>query len=170
MKILHRFGNCISIVLDLESLFIENKALANSYCNSEFEKFGEEIVKYYDEKIKGTAYYLVIYIIGVEKFNSSVNSKMINKIIDTIKNNTNIICIMIDSAFKFKKINFESWYSNFVQNTNGIWIGSGLQDQSVIKLSNYDKKYAAKISNEYAWISKNGVPNLIKLVNKITKG
>ena len=76
---------------------------------------------------------------------------------------------MVDNAFKFKKINFESWYSSFVQNVNGIWIGAGLQDQSVIKLSNYDKKYATKITNEYAWIVKNGVASLIKLVKKISK-
>lgn len=170
MKIMHRFGNCVSVILDMESLFTENKALANSYCNSDFNKFGEEIIKYYEEKLIGTTYNLVIYIIGVEKFNASVDSKIINKIIDTIKNNTNITCVMVDNAFKFKKINFESWYSSFVQNVNGIWIGAGLQDQSVIKLSNYDKKYATKITNEYAWIVKNGVASLIKLVKKISKG
>ena len=56
---------------------------------------------------------------------------------------------------------------NLVSNSNGIWIGQGVADQSVIKLNNYQKAYSKPISDEYGWIIKNGAGKLIKFVNKM---
>jgi len=49
--------------------------------------------------------------------------------------------------------------------TNGIWIGSGVMEQPVIKLADMNKKYKEKITEEYAWIFKNSNATLVKLVN-----
>ena len=167
LKAFKLLNNTVSIVLDLENCFLENKMYANYYCNEKFDEFIDTIINYYSTKIKDTKFNLALFIIGVEKFKDIVSQDRINKLENLIKNNDNFVCLLIDNSFKFKKLAFESWYMNLVSNSNGIWIGQGVADQSVIKLNNYQKAYSKPISDEYGWIIKNGAGKLIKFVNKM---
>lgn len=167
LKAFKLLNNTVSIVLDLENSFLENKMYANYYCNEKFDEFIDTIINYYSTKIKDTKFNLALFIIGVEKFKDIVSQDRINKLENLIKNNDNFVCLLIDNSFKFKKLAFEAWYMNLVSNSNGIWIGQGVADQSVIKLNNYQKAYSKPISDEYGWIIKNGAGKLIKFVNKM---
>ena len=57
--------------------------------------------------------------------------------------------------------------SNF-DTDDGIWIGFGVTQQFVIKLSLQSAKFS-NIDSEYAVIVKNGMPIMIKLMNEFNK-
>ena len=164
-----KLNNVVSVLFDFEDVFGELKPICNSYCNKDYENFIDEIVKYYEEKIKNSKYNIAFFITGVEKFKNNVSSLKIESLTKIIKGNDNCICLLIDENYKLKKLAFESWYLDMVINSNGIWVGQGVADQSVIKLNDYNKKYNIKIQNDFAWIIKNGNGNLIKLMNENEK-
>ena len=113
----------------------------------------------------GTEKELVFFLIGLEKFKMDTPAADINKFMDKMKQTKSVSIVFIESAFKLKKLAFESWYTSVVTNTNGVWIGPGVMEQAVIKLADMNKKYKDKITEEYAWVFKNSNGTLIKLVN-----
>ena len=64
-----------------------------------------------------------------------------------------------------KKFAYETWYSNSIVNVDGIWLGNGVFEQSIIKMNDFDNRYRTQISDDYAWVFKNGNSDLIKIIN-----
>lgn len=160
-----KLNNVVSVLFDFEVVFEELKPLSNSYCNKDYDNFIEQIIKYYDEKIYNTDYNIAFLLTGMEKFKNSVSQKNIDELTKRIKDNDNCVCMFVDSNFKMKKLSFESWYLDMAVNSNGIWVGPGVSDQSVIKTNDFNKKYNAKIETDFAWVFKNGSGILTKLIN-----
>ena len=160
-----KLNNVVSVLFDFEDVFESLKPLSNSYCNKDYDNFIEQIIKYYDDKIYNTDYNIAFLLTGMEKFKNSVSQKNIDELTKRIKDNDNCVCMFVDSNFKMKKLSFESWYLDMAVNSNGIWVGPGVSDQSVIKANDFNKKYNAKIETDFAWIFKNGSGVLIKLIN-----
>lgn len=165
LKTFRTLGNVVSVLFDFENVFENLKPYVNSYCNSDYENLFNQILQYIDEKIVNSNYTIMIFIVGIDKFKDTINSMKISELKKKLKSVDNSGIIFIDSGFNLKKMAFESWYSELVINTNGIWIGKGISEQSVIKIGEYNKKYTAKIDNDFAWYVKNGEGILIKLIN-----
>ena len=159
-----KLGNALTILIDTEEVFAEYKPLASSYCFEKIEEFTDQIIQFIDQKIVNSQYDLTIFIGGVDKFKESLSSTKLDEFMNKIKSVANCNLIFIDSAFKLKKLAFELWYTSMVVNSNGIWIGSGVMEQTVIKPAEYNKKYNVQISNGFAWIFKNGSGQLTKLI------
>ena len=153
------------MLFDCEEVFEDLKPFANSYCSRDYEKFIDEIIKYYNDNIKETEYDMVMIIAGVDKLKEEISFVKINELFKIIKQNDNIVSILVDDAFKMKKLNFESWYTDNVISSNGIWLGSGVTEQSVIKYNDFSKKYNIKITDEFAWVFKNGIGQVVKIIN-----
>lgn len=160
-----KLGNVVSVLFDFEELFEDIKPFANSYCNKEYDTFIDQIIKYIDEKIVNTEYNVMIVLTGLEKFKDTVSAEKLNDLKTKIKTVENINVLFIDSGIKLKKLVFEPWYTELAVSSNGIWIGNGINDQSAIKMSDFNKKYSAKISNDYSWVVKNGEGILVKLIS-----
>jgi len=160
-----KLGNIVSVLIDFEKVLDELKPYTNSYCNENFENFIDQILNYISEKIVNSDYSLVLIIAGVEKYKDTVPITKLKDISKKAKELENFKILFIDNSFALKKMAFETWYSELVVNSNGIWIGTGLSDQAVIKTREYNKKYSQKISNDFGWYVKNGEGSLIKLFN-----
>ena len=166
MRSFNKIGNVVSVLLDFKNELEALKPFANSYCNKNFDDFSSDIIKYFDEKIKDSEYDLVFFIVGVEKFRDCLETENHNKYIEIIKKYDNCIALFIDDVNTLKKLSFESWFTGLIQNQNGIWIGNGAGTQSVIKTSEFNKKYNIKISNEFSWVFRNGDGTLVKMINE----
>ena len=164
-----KLGNVISVLFDFEEVFEDLKPFTNSYCNKDYDNFIDQMLKFVDEKIANTDYNVMFIITGVEKFSDTVNSSKIEELKKKVKELDNSNILFVDSSFKLKKLAFESWYTDLVVNSNGIWIGSGVQEQTVVKASDYNKKYNIKIPISFAWVFKNGDGTLVKLISGDTK-
>ena len=95
-----------------------------------------------------------------------MNEKKFNGFFNGIKTLENINLVFVDPSFKLKKLGYEQWYSKTVNNVNGIWVGSGFMEQAVISANEYANKHKVNISNQFAWVSKNGNSELVKIVGK----
>ena len=92
--------------------------------------------------------------------------KIFNGFFKGIKTLPNVNLVFVDSSFKLKKVGFESWYTEATNNVNGIWIGSGFMEQTVIHCNDYNNKYKEQIDKQFAWVVKNGEADLVKIVGE----
>ena len=67
--------------------------------------------------------------------------------------------------FSLKKILFEPFFQDFVIPSNGIWVGNGVSEQSILKVATYSKQHTANISNSFGWVFKGGYIVLTKLLD-----
>ncbi len=72
--------------------------------------------------------------------------------------------VLFDASYVLKKYEMESWYRDYVMNNQGIWVGNGITDQFVLKLSKTPKYCYDEISLEYGYVVRNGSPTLVKLL------
>ena len=164
LNIFKKAGNIITVLFDFNEIFEDLKPFTNSYCNKDYSDFLDSIIKFAETKIANTQYNLTIFITGVEKYKDMIDESKIDELNDTLKKIPNSNIIYVDDVFKLKKMIFEPWYSDYVVNSNGIWIGSGVGEQSVLRASTITKKHNLVLKNNFAWIFKNGDTELIKIV------
>jgi len=165
LKMFKGLGTVVSILMDFEQIFEDLKPYSNSYCNKDFELFVDQLLKFIDEKIANTNYNFVLFIAGVEKYKEYIPTKKIEEINKKVKSLENARILYIEAGYKLKKLVFDSWYTDFIVNSNGIWIGNGLSEQSAIKIGDFSKKYSQKIGDKYGWNIRNGEGVLIKLIS-----
>ena len=63
-----------------------------------------------------------------------------------------------------------NWYQNIQNSTDGIWIGTGLSDQTVLKLSRLTKEMDKTYKNNFGFYVADGRAELIKLVEIMETG
>ena len=160
-------NNIVTCILDVENDLSYLSKKVNTYYNDNYLESLKALNSFTDDKLKNTELKLLLIIYGVEKLNNLIDNKELQELSKYYKLSPNINLIFVDSDFKLKKIIFEKWYTDLVNNTNGIWIGNGLVEQGIIKISGYIKNYSESINNEFAWVIKNGVPSLVKLINNV---
>ena len=73
---------------------------------------------------------------------------------------------MVDLPASFKKYEYDDWYKSNFDTSNGIWIGPGVGQQFVIKVTTQLSSYS-NITKEYGVFVKNGAASIIKLINEI---
>lgn len=72
--------------------------------------------------------------------------------------------ILVDSIDKIKKIEFESWYKNAINNTNGIWIGNGINEQFSLKTNAKIEEMKKGIPDNFCFVINRGIPKYVKFV------
>jgi len=158
--------NNMVVLIDTEQTFASIGGTVNTYADTNFQDFILKFEQFLDKEIDGKDIKVLCIIAGLEKFQSSLDSKILNGFFGGIKTLPNVNLIFVDSSFKLKKIGFESWYSGVTNNSNGIWIGSGFMEQTVISCNDYNNRFKEKIDKQYAWICKNGEAELVKIVGE----
>ena len=111
----------------------------------------------------------LVVIIGFEKFFNKLDDehkKIFKEILSHQKEALKIIFVLIDLPSSFKKYEYEEWYKNNVNASEGIWIGLGVTSQYVLKL-NIQPSGINAIDNNYAICIKNGMPTVVKIINEI---
>ena len=110
-------------------------------------------------------------IVGFEKFFEKLDDEHKKIFKDILKHNKEALKInfvFVDIPSSFKKYEYDEWYKSNFDTDDGIWIGFGVTQQFVIKLSLQSAKFS-NIDSEYAIIVKNGMPLMIKLMNEFNK-
>ena len=180
-NVLNKNNSFNKIILDAEHLFegMDN----NFYVNNNFEKILDSLslidkdnFKIFTESnmsykvIENKANTLCI-IIGLEKFIDKLDSQHKNifkEILEHNKDMSKINFVFIDIPAGFKKFEYEAWYKESVDNNDGLWIGSGITQQYVLK-SLTQSVEMSKISNDFGIVLKNGMPYVIKFINEYKK-
>lgn len=144
-------------------IFKNNKI---NYYDENFDMIIEKLTRYVEqlstlEKIPPTA----IVIFGISKMLSKMEETYkLDELVSALKKLERVPIIIIEEAKKVKDFSYESWFSMAFDSSEGIWIGSGMSDQSVFSISSYDKELQAEIPNNMGYIITGSIPKLIKFV------
>lgn len=160
-----KLGNMV-VLIDTEQELVELGGTVNTYADKNFEEFLLRFEDFLDKEIDGRNIKVLCIIAGLEKFQGSINDNKFNGFFKGIKTLPNVNLLFVDSSFKLKKVGFESWYSGVTNNANGIWVGSGFMEQTVISCNDYSNRFKEQINKQFAWVAKNGEAELIKIVGK----
>ena len=73
--------------------------------------------------------------------------------------------IIIDSIDKIKKIEYDSWFKDNFDSSNGIWIGDQFDDQFTFKISVRTEELKEQVSDDFCFVLNRGKPVLVKYVS-----
>lgn len=148
----------------------------NEVFNNLYKMVNEQNEKYklnnYNKNIFDGKKSIVCFIIGIDHFRSKLNDDNKNKFgeLFTLAKNLGIIeFVLVDSIDKFKKMELESWYKSSISNTDGIWIGNGINDQFSLKVSQKIPYMKEDIPDSFCFVIKRGKPTYVKYVEDFGK-
>lgn len=166
------------VVINTEEYHIEDTK-AYQYVNQQFNEIFTSLINFvtsqnelyvknnYNREIFEGKKPITCIIIGIESFKNRLSSE--NKLkfdsLFTLGKDLGIInFILVDSIDKIKKVEFESWYKSSVNNTNGIWLGNGINDQFTLKLSSKLEEMKKDIPDNFCFVVNRGIPKFVKYV------
>jgi len=171
ISLLSAIPNFNLFIIDVLQTFNFDKDKYPNYYNTNFDNVINELTKYVDRLINNandTKGIIIIY--GISKLlNKLTNAKDIEELFKLLKKYEKIGVIIVDDAVKIKKMMYESWFSSTFDNNNGIWIGRGISDQGLIRLSGVNKEMMKDIKNDMGYFVRDGLPNLCRLIDFINK-
>ncbi len=145
-------------IIDCDKQLDEYSELVDSYVTN----LSDELITPIIDTLNSSSDKTLVVIAGIEKFKGSLSADVFNKLINAFTSKENINVILMDVSFKLKKLMFDTWYGELFVNMNGIWVGNGFADQSIIRLTEISRDYRIKIGNEFFWFVKAGVATLVK--------
>ncbi len=108
-------------------------------------------------------------IIGIDKFFNKLDAdhqNIFKELLSTNKEVAKMNFIFVDIPSAFKKFEYDDWYKSSVNANDGIWIGGGVTQQFLIKLTIQLTSFS-NIGNDFGVYVKNGMPVIIKPINEI---
>ena len=81
-----------------------------------------------------------------------------------LKKYSNACVVVIDDVNSLKGYGFDDWYQNNVNSNNGIYIGSGVGDQNVVKIANFSSELNKDYGNNIGFFIKEARYKIIKLI------
>ena len=109
--------------------------------------------------------YNICIIIGIDKFLQTISEENMDfeEKLNKAEQKGNYRFIIVDSASKIKDHEYDTWYKQYIENDNGIWVGNGFDDQYLISL--IDRRgINNSIGNSFGYFVKSGEFKPIKLI------
>lgn len=178
-KEISKLNNVRFITIDTEELVnkseLSNCEYFDNNLDAVFTKIYEE-VKSVQEAFQNSGFdknsianvpETIMFISGLDKLSAKLNpdnKKLLGKMFELGKDLGRYCFILADSVDKFKKIEYDDWYRNTVNNTRGIWVGDGIANQFALKLSKTSKELYDEIGNKFGYAVERGIPVLVKFI------
>ena len=149
------FPNLDITVLDAERLIKKTK----EELEADYKKFKETI------ESNNNNYNICVFL-GVEKLINDLEGGE-NELFELIKkceDKDNYRFVFVDNANRIKNHEYDSWFKNYVNKEDGIWIGNGIDDQYLINITGNRRDIVNNCGNSYGYVVKQGQQELIKLL------
>lgn len=159
---------------------VQNGNLENRIISKNFNEFIVNIIKYindiyemyensgFDEEILKRNNKYMVFVYGVNDFVNKLDNDTKNQLADAIKKDNQIevvSLVLVDSVDVIKNYAYEEWFKNGSDLSRGIWIGSGIGEQSLFKISKIEREDREDISNEYGYVIQSSKISRIKLLS-----
>ncbi|MCM1059922.1 MAG: type VII secretion protein EssC [Eubacterium sp.] len=76
----------------------------------------------------------------------------------------NVHFVICESAVSLKKFSAEKWYRTYAIQTNGIWIGNGINSQCMLKATKKPREYSSNIDSDFGFVVKDDEAVLVKFL------
>ena len=150
-----RVPNINFTVLDAEDIFQNGKEGVRDKYIEFFKNLNNA------KKLKDS----ICIIIGLDKFLTELGSEEL--FFESLKNAQALkkcSYIIIESLIKLNNYTYSDWYKKFSSNENGVWLGNGVNEQYLFKLSPSSFKLLNNCGTTYGYIFVKGKPSLTKLL------
>lgn len=87
------------------------------------------------------------------------------KILDSVKNSAQVRFIIVDTIDGIKTLNYEPWYKNNSNLSEGIWLGNGIANQFTLKVTTNSRILRAEVTPGFGYIIKKGKASLTKMLS-----
>lgn len=176
-------GNKELNIINAVDLYINDKFIPYyKYIDKNYNTYFENLYKYlekqynsyinsgYNRDIFNGIKPIICIIIGIDEFKNKLSQENKNKygsLFEKGKDLGIINFIIVDTIDIIKKYEYESWYKTTVNSSNGIWIGNGINDQFILKVTKKSNEMLSEIDDSFGFVIKRGKPVLIKFVENI---
>ena len=107
----------------------------------------------------------VVYIFySMDKIKAVVDQDKMDTLFSEIKASENCTSIIIDSTGNVKGFDYDSWYQLVKNNTDGIWIGKGFDEQQSFRVSKMTKDMTKSRPLNYGYVVQEGEASLVKYI------
>ncbi len=168
MEEMKMLNNNRVFVIDPDANFKENAANFDGYIDNGIGEFLQQLLLSFEQPSNGITNICVL--VDPSKIKSKIGDELLKKLSEHTKKGDYARILFVSTASKMKDMEFDAWYSAIVNKQNGIWVGQGVVEQSVFRVSSIMKAMKATLDNSYGWHIKNGNPNLIKLIGYKSDG
>lgn len=141
----------------IQSIF---KYVEDVYQLYEREKFDENVLKRQKK--------IVCFIYGLSDFFHKLDEELKKKMNDIFKKDSqmNLVSfVFVDNPDIIKTFAYEEWFKTSCDTSKGIWIGSGVSDESLFKISKISREDREDISFDYGYLIYNSKLTRIKLLS-----
>ena len=104
----------------------------------------------------------------ISKIHNRIDKKLFDDVMSNIRNNENTHLIAVDSYSKLKLLTLEPFFQSTFDLGEGLFIGRGMQDQNLLKLSNINKEMLKDYKNDFGFIVDENYATLIKIIDYIS--
>ena len=161
------FKGIFLVVMDPNNMLDSIKERFANYYTDEFDQKVDNLIsvieKYIDNKSDISGY---IYIQSFAKFLSKLTEKnKLTKLLELMKKYEKINMIIVETSNQMKPYIYETWFTQNFNASDGIWIGKGLSDQALLRISNVSKEMTLDYKNDMGYIVSEGSGTLVKLID-----
>ena len=161
------------------------KASNVSVYNSKFDEIIDKLCKYNDDllaiyekndyNLSSLEKYndIVCVISGVDSFFKRLKTETKTKFEKIISDGAEIhkvIFVLADTMGSIKTQEYSNWYKTGVNNTDGIWIGSGFYDQQLFKVNRPPVDSKGEISNNLGFVLDKSLARTVKFLEGDSNG
>lgn len=145
----------------LDKIILHVETLYKAY---EEADFNEEILNKYKP--------MICFIYGVTDIINKLKDETKKKFVQLMKQNSSlnlVTFIFVDNPDLLRTFAYEEWFKTAADTSRGIFIGNGLSDQALIKLSKITREDREDIDENYGFVVNMSKPSLIKLLIDFNK-
>jgi S-DNA-T family DNA segregation ATPase FtsK/SpoIIIE len=172
LHVLRQIQNNRLIILDATKDLQLNKEEYPIVINDQFDAVSpelEKMIKKYTEQNEFPTITILVY--GLDKLLSSFQEpRAFDNLVNVVKTYDKATIIVAEAAGKVKNYTFESWFPKVFSVNDGIWVGKGLGDQTLFRLSKIDKTMSENYPGDMGFVISEGYTSLVKYIDFMPRG
>lgn len=137
---------------DFDNVVIELNKFVESVDQTQLNKYSETLFVFYN-------------INNLLNSITTDNQKLLISTLEKISKISKFNYILVGSTIDIKKLEYEQWYKETINNARGIYLGNGIDNQMNIKLTKISRDLREEIPEDFGYVIVKGKAFLIKLIN-----
>lgn len=168
--IFSKIPNNVIAVFDVMKLLGYDSSTPNYY-TEDIDKVIDSLENYISNLLENNSIIEgVIVIYGFTKFmNKLSSSSKFEEFLSVVKKYEHMGIIIVEEANKLKNYAYDQWYTEVFNSSSGIWIGRGISDQSVLRISTINKEMTQNYKNDMGYLVLDNLATLCKLIDFYSK-
>ena len=158
-----------TILIDGTKDLADMKTDVANYFDENFDENFNKIKDVIAKSIEsGTDLNATMIMYGLDKIISKLDdTDKIEELFNEVKKYEKLPTIIVDDCNKLRNFQFDNWFKALYGNPEGIWVGSGAGDQTLLKLNGYDKALSGEFPNNIGFYIAEGMSKTIKLIELV---